>query len=456
MLKEKFLFEKDFFKAVFSIAIPIAMQNVISFGVNAMDSVMLGKLGNIAVSGANLGGQPFFLLMIIGFGLAGGGAVLIAQYWGKGQVEVIRRVMRISMLAVLVVSTLFSVVCFFFPTQVMSMFSHEPEVVRASASYLKVLSVGFIFYSLSSNYMSSLRAVESVKMSTAVYAMSFFVNVFFNYIFIFGKFGFKAYGIVGAAMGTVIARMFEFICAVSYMYFAEKKIGYKMHCMFKLDTSLLSDYIHHALPVVGNEMMWGMGSVATSMIMGRIGSTFVTANSITGVISQLAQVFIFGIANAAAVVCGKTIGSGDFKRAQKTAQTLLLMALGFGLLSTAIVLALRNPFLTIYDVTAEAKDAALKMMFILALVQPVAALDIVNIVGILRGGGDTRLALMLDGGGMWIVNIPLGILTGLVLKVPPQFIFLSMRSDSFIKIIIAIRRILSGKWIRAVTRDDVI
>ena len=190
MLKEKFLFEKDFFKAVFSIAIPIAMQNVISFGVNAMDSVMLGKLGNIAVSGANLGGQPFFLLMIIGFGLAGGGAVLIAQYWGKGQVEVIRRVMRISMLAVLVVSVVFSLVCFFFPTQVMSMFSHEPEVVQASASYLKVLSVGFIFYSLSSNYMSSLRAVESVKMSTAVYAMSFFVNVFFNYIFKFRKFGF--------------------------------------------------------------------------------------------------------------------------------------------------------------------------------------------------------------------------------------------------------------------------
>ena len=455
MLKDKFLFEKDFFKSVFAIALPIAMQNVISFGVNAMDSIMLGKLGDIAVSGASLGGQPFFFLMIAGFGLAGGGAVLIAQYWGKGQKEVIKKVMRISMLAVTILSVIASVVCFCFPYQVMSMFTHEEEVLTASANYLKVLSLGFVFFSISSNYMSSLRAVENVKMSTMVYAMSFFVNVFFNYVFIFGKFGAPALGVVGAALGTVIARVFEFTCTVIYMYFMEKEIGYKVHCMFKIDKVLLGDYIRHALPVVGNEMIWGLGSIATSMIMGRIGSMFVTANSITSVTAQLAQVFIFGIANASAVVCGKTIGKGEIEKAQKTAQTLLLLGVVFGFLSTAIILLLRNPFLTIYDITNEAKTAAYNMMFVLALTQPIMAIDVTSIVGILRGGGDTKIGLILDGGGMWFINIPMGILTGLVLKIPPQFIFLAMRSDSFIKVFIEGYRIFSGKWIRTVTRENI-
>lgn len=455
MLKEHFLFEKDFFKTVFAITLPIAMQNVISFGVNAMDSIMLGSLGDIAVSGANLGGQPFFLMSMVGFGLAGGGNVLISQYWGKGDKEVIRKIMRISMLAVTVIAFIATLVCFFFPYQVMSLYTNEAEVQAAAAGYLRVISIGFVFYVIANNYMSSLRAVENVKMSTIVYCMSFFVNVFFNYMFIFGKFGAPQMGVVGAAMGTLIARIFEFICITVYMYFMENKIGYRMHCMFKLDSALIPDFIHHALPVVGNEMIWGLGATATSMIMGRIGSTFVAANSITNVIAQLAQVFIFGISNAAAVVCGKTIGEGKMERAQKTANTLMLMAVGFGLISTVVILLLRTPFLAIYDITPEAKTSAYNMMMVLALVQPIAAIDIVSIVGILRGGGDTKLALALDGGGMWLCNIPMGILTGLVLKIPPQWIFLSMRCDSFVKIFIEIRRITSGVWIRTVTRDNV-
>ena len=452
MLKQNFLFEKDFFKTVFAITLPIAMQNVISFGVNAMDSIMLGSLGDIAVSGANLGGQPFFLMSMAGFGLAGGGNVLISQYWGQNNREVIRKVMRISMLAVTVIAVLASFVCFFFPYQVMSLYTHEAEVQAAAAGYLKVISVGFVFYAIANNYMSSLRAVENVKMSTVVYCMSFFVNVFFNYIFIFGKFGAPEMGVVGAAMGTLIARIFEFVCITLYMYFIEKKVCYRMHCMFKLDATLIPDFIHHALPVVGNEMVWGLGATVTSMIMGRIGSTFVAANSITNVIAQLAQVFIFGIANAAAVVCGKTIGEGRKERAQKSANTLLLMGVAFGLISSCVILLLRNPFLSIYDITPQAKENAYYMMLVLALVQPVAAIDILSIVGILRGGGDTKLALALDGGGMWLVNIPMGILTGLVLKIPPALIFLSMRTDSFIKIFIEIRRITSGKWMKTVTR----
>jgi len=245
------------------------------------------------------------------------------------------------------------------------------------------------------------------------------------------------------------------VCAFVYMYFIEKKIGFKWHCMFKVDKSLIPDFIHHALPVMGNELIWGMGSVTTGIIMGHIGSTFVAANSVVNVIYNLSSVFTFGVANAAAVICGKTIGQGKLERAQKTAATINLTAFCIGVVMSLVVLLVRNPFLSIYNITPQAKLAAFQMLTVVILIQPLAAIDIVNIVGVLRGGGDTKLALALDGGGMWFINIPLSVLLGLVIKAPAPLVYLSMRCDAFIKIFIEIWRIASGRWIRTVTREDI-
>ena len=454
MVKKHFLFEKEFFISVISIAIPIAIQNVISSGVTAMDTIMLGQLGDIAVSGASLGGQPFFLMMIAIFGISGGGAVLISQYWGKGQVDVIRRVMRISCTFSFIVSVIFTFGSFLFPNQIMTLFSNEQEVIVAGASYLKTLSVGFIFYTLSASYLMALRAVEQVIVTTTIYAISFFVNVAINYMFIFGEFGAPALGVQGAAIGTVAARLFEFVAVLIYMYFIEKKIGYKMHNMFKIDKKLLPDFIRHSLPVMGNEFIWGMGSIVTGMIMGRIGATFVAANSIVTVFYQLVSVFTFGIANATAVVCGKTIGQGNYERAQKTAVTLNLVAICSGIITATITFLIKGAFIGIYEVTPEAKQVASDMMTVLVFIQPLMSIDIVNIIGVLRGGGDTKVALMLDGGGMWLINIPLSIILAFVVKAPAAIIYLSMRCDMFIKIIIEFWRISSRRWIRTVTRED--
>ncbi len=455
MFKEKFLFEKDFIKSIFAIAFPIALQNMISFGVQAMDTIMLGRLGDTAVSAATLGGQPSFLLYLLGFGLSGGGSVLIAQYWGKKNVEVIKKVMRTSMLFITIASLIVSVISFLFPMQIMSIFSSEPEVVKASSEYLRVMSVGFMFSAIASNYTMSMRAVEKVKMSTIIYALSFFVNIFFNYMFIFGEFGAPELGVVGAAIGTVIARIFEFSCVIIYMYFIEKDIGYKMHCMFKIDTSIISDYLKNAAPVVMNEMVWALGTSAITIVMGRMGQTFVAANSVTMVLFNLASVAIFGIANASAVLSGKTIGEGDLQKAQKVAHTLLLFAVSLGFCGTILLLVIRTPFLNFYNITDEAKSIASQMIFVLAILMPLSATDVVNDIGILRGGADTKFAVLLTSCGMWGINVPLGFLTGLVIGLPAPLVFLSMRIDSLFKIPLQLYRVLSGRWIRTVTRDDI-
>ena len=416
-LDKHFLLNRAFVGTLLAIAVPIALQNMISFGVAVMDSVMLGSFGDVAIAAANLGGQPFSILMSFGFGLSSGGSVLIAQYWGKGDIGRIRKVMRISMQLVFLASLGITVVCLLMPEGILRIFTKDEAIVQAGAGYLALVAFSYIPYSLSNNYMMSLRAVEKVKISTAIYGVSFFVNVFFNYAFIFGKFGAPRLEVRGAAVGTIFARCSELVMVLIYMYFRENTVGFRMHDCLKFDREMLPSYTRHSLPVLGNELLWGVGFVATSVIIGRIGSVFVAANSIAGVLNQLVFISVSGVANAAAVLTGKTIGEGSRGRVQKVANTLLLFSVLVGVFNCLLVLVI----------------------------------DVTCIVGILRGGGDTRTAFVYDCGALWLVSIPMGILAGLVLHLPVPLVYVCLKLDSPIKAFLSLLRIRSGKWIRNVT-----
>lgn len=452
-LRGAFLFEKSFLFTVVSIALPIALQNIISFGVNLMDSVMLGQLGDVAITAANLGGQPFFLLTMFGFGLASGGSVLIAQYWGKGDMQRIRRVMAMSLQAVFCISALFTAASLLFPYPLMRMFSPDPAVVEASVAYLSTLAYSYLFYSLSNCYLMCLRAVERVRVSTLIYGISFFVNVFFNWCFIFGQCGAPALGVRGAAVGTILARMSECILALIYMYTREKRTGFRLRHLFRRwDASLLRDFMHHSLPVVGNELLWGLGTVFMTMIISNLGEAFVTANSIANVVNQVTSVAAFGVANAAAVLTGKAVGAGRPETARKTANTLLLFSFTVGLCGGALLFLLREPILGIYAITPAARALTLDIMLVLAVLQPILALELNCIVGVLRGGGDTRIAFFIDCGCLWLISLPLGLIGGYALGLAPAAIYILMRMDTVLKTVLGLFRVRSGKWIKNVTR----
>ena len=450
-LKDHFIFEKQFLLSMLAIAVPIALQNMISFGVAMMDSVMLGGLGDKAISAANLGGQPFSLLMSIGFGLSSGGSVLIAQYWGRGDVARIRTVMRLSMQIVFTASSLMTLVCLLFPQQVMGLYSNEAEIVAAAAQYLQLVALSYLPYSISNNYMMSLRAVEKVTVSAAIYGTSFFVNVFFNYVFIFGAFGAPALGVRGAAVGTILARCSELLLVTIYMYAKEDTIGFRFSDCFRLKNEMIQDYTRHSLPVLGNELLWGLGISVTAAIIGRIGSVFVTANSIAAVLNQLALVSVIGVGNAAAVITGKLIGEGRMQRAKRAANTILLGSVFVGMFNCAMIFILRPIFLSFYRITPEAYEAAYTVMGVLALLHLSLAIDITCIIGILRGGGDTKTAFAFDCGALWLVSVPMGVLSGLVWGWPVPLVYVMLKLDSPIKTILSLIRLKSGAWIRNVT-----
>lgn len=450
-LKDHFIFEKQFLLNMLAIAVPIALQNMISFGVAMMDSVMLGGLGDKAISAANLGGQPFSLLMSIGFGLSSGGSVLIAQYWGRGDVARIRTVMRLSMQIVFTASSLMTLVCLLFPQQVMGLYSNEAEIVAAAAQYLQLVALSYLPYSISNNYIMSLRAVEKVSVSAAIYGTSFFVNVFFNYVFIFGAFGAPALGVRGAAVGTILARCSELLLVTIYMYAKEDTIGFRFSDCFRLKNEMIQDYTRHSLPVLGNELLWGLGISVTAAIIGRIGSVFVTANSIAAVLNQLALVSVIGVGNAAAVITGKLIGEGRMQRAKRAANTILLGSVFVGMFNCAMIFIMRPIFLSFYRITPEAYEAAYTVMGVLALLHLSLAIDITCIIGILRGGGDTKTAFAFDCGALWLVSVPMGVLSGLVWGWPVPLVYVMLKLDSPIKTILSLIRLKSGAWIRNVT-----
>ncbi|MEG2769571.1 MAG: MATE family efflux transporter, partial [Oscillospiraceae bacterium] len=243
----------------------------------------------------------------------------------------------------------------------------------------------------------------------------------------------------------------EFLMVMFYMHFREKLVNFRMKDLFKFNTTLLGDYMRHSLPVVGNELFWGLGSLAVSVIIGHIGEAFVTANSIADVMNQLTSVAVFGLANAAAVLTGKTIGEGRKKDAQKTANTILALTAFVGLCGSVVLLLLRGPILTLYNVTPEAREITMSLLTVLALLQLPLALDLTTIVGVLRGGGDTKFAFLIDCGCLWGFAVPIGAIGGLVLGLPPALTYVLLRGDTILKCIFGLVRTFSGKWVKDLT-----
>ena len=366
--------------------------------------------------------------------------------------EPIRQLFALALRGAVLAASLATAVCMLFPSAIMSLYSSDPAVIRASASYLRVLSASFVLYGFSNCYIMCLRGVEQVNVSMAIYGTSFFVNVFFNYGFIFGNLGMPALGIQGAALGTVIARAYETVLAVFYMQFREKSVGFTLPDLFSLRTRLMPDFIRSALPVTGNELLWGIGFSITSAVIGRLGNAFTAANSIASVVLNILTVFVFGMSAATAVIVGRTIGEGNVQEATRMAHTLMLLCCTLGVVLGGLLLLIRTPVLAVFSVSAETYDIAYQLLTVMALLAPLQAFANNMIVGVMRGGGDVAANFWLDCGTLWLVSIPLGIAAGFIWYLPPVWVFLLMRADYLAKFILGMHRLRSGRWIRVMTR----
>ncbi len=444
--------DKNFYKVLFSITLPIAAQNFITFTVSLADSLMLGKVGEIALSGANLANQLFFILMIVTFGVTSAAMVFASQYWGKDDVYSMKRVITIMLRLAAVISVIASALAICIPETVMNWYSDDPDVIEAGASYLRIIGWAYPFYSLTNAMASVLRSAHIVKISIVIYLSSLIVNVSLNWILIFGNLGAPVMGVRGAALATAVARCVEFIILLIYLAFFEKKIHYTFKDFFVSVKDYLGAFVKTGAPVVLNEAVWSIGTSVLSMIIGHISTEFVSANSIANIIWQCVWVVVSGMGNATSVVIGNAIGKGENKElVLNKAKTIVLLAAIMGILSAVTLIIIRGPVINFYEVSAETKALAYDLIVSYAVIIVFQAMSVQYIVGIFRGGGDTKTAAVVDVFFLWTVAIPLGALTGLILGWAPPFVYLMLRSDELFKNIIGFLRLKSGKWIRDIT-----
>lgn len=444
---------KSFYKSVFSLVLPMALQNLINVAVTSTDVIMLGSVGETVLSASSLAGQVQFIMTLFFFGLTSGAAVLTAQYWGKGDTKTIEKIIGIAMRFSLIVSVIFTTVVLLFPAQVMSIFTPEQPVIEEGVKYLRIVSLSYILTSVTIIYLNIMRSVERVVVSTIVFLCSFVCNIVVNSLLIFGLFGLPKLGIAGAAIGTVVARLLELVITLIYSHSKSNPVPLHFRNLFVRNKLLFRDFLKFSIPVTLNELMWGLGVSMNSVIIGHLGSSVVAANSVAQVTRQLATVVAFGLANATAIMIGKAIGGNLYEKAELYAKRFVKLTLIAGA-AGAVVVLLVGPIASIFlNLSEEAKGYLTIMMFVMSYFVFGQAYNTTMVVGVFRAGGDTKFGLIMDVSTMWGGSILLGALCAFVFHWSVPWVYVVLMSDEIIKLPLTTWRYRSKKWLRNVTRD---
>ena len=450
--------EPGFYKRLVALSLPMVIQNLITNSLGFVDTFMVGLVGSDELSAVTAANTPIFLLQCCIFGLMSGLTILVTQYWGHQDKESINRCMGIVIYLGLALSTTAAAILFFFPVQVMSAVTNNALLIELGAPYLQLVGIGYIFNAVSSVYVSMQRSTENPAFGMTVFGVSMCTNTILNYIFIFGKLGLPAMGITGAALATMIARIVEFSIVAVYAT-RNHRIPLMPHALLRPGKDFLRRAIRYSGPVVLNEMLWGAGTSTVVVIMGHmaISADMLAAHAIMGNIDKFATVACFGLANAASVFIGKRIGEGaDREDVYSLGICLLTVAFLCGLF-TSILLALLLPTLFVpvlyplFGLSANASSVAVTLCIVYLVVMPIRSFDVTNVVGVLRAGGDSRFAAILDILPLWLLTIPCTALLALVLNAPVPLVCAATQMECMAKMPIGILRLRSRKWINDVT-----
>ena len=445
--------DRSFYRSLFSLALPIVLQNFISFAVNFADNLMVGRLGDTAVSAVYMGNQFQTVLQMFVFGIDAAMLIIAAQYWGIKDTKSIRRISAMGIRWSVLVGAVIAAAVLAFPRFFLSRLTSDAGVVEEAVPYVVFVALSYVFFCASQLLISSMKSVENARLGFYVSLIALFVNIFLNWLLIFGMFGFPALGVKGAAIATLISRIVEFLIAAVYVFAIDKRLGLKPKHLFLKAPSLRRDFIRNGAPVVAGQMVWAVNMIAYSTIMGHLSPAAVTASSIVGQMENLLRVGVFGLSAALGIVTSKTVGAGKFKEMREYATTAELIFLGIGLLSSLVIVLLKRPFVGLYDISPEAADMSAQFFRVLTFTFIGTCWQATCLGGLVKSGGDTGFVFKMDSVFVFGVLIPAGILT-LVLGAPAWAVFLALKCDQILKCIVAFVKINSFNWMKKLTREN--
>lgn len=451
--------DKEFYRNVIILAAPIIMQNLITTSLGLMDTFMVGVLGEVPLAAVNLANAPIFIIQLIIFGLQSGSSVLISQFWGKRDKDSINRVMGMSCYVAESIAILFAGAMLFCPEQIMGLLTDNPALIGPASEYARIVGPSYLFNCLTGVYVGAHRSMENPKLGFIVFSISMTVDVFLNWLLIFGNWGAPAMGVAGAAWSTFFARVLELVIIIIHGL-VNRRFRIKIPLLLRPGKVIAAKYIQYAAPVVFNESLWGLGISLYKVVMGHMeGSTeILAARALAGGIEDICIVAIFAIAATACIVVGREIGAGaDPNSVYCTGVTLGTLAFSVGAVVGSLMLVASRTFLVpyvypIFNLSPQAEDICTLMFSVSAIMLPMRSFNSTNIVGVLRGGGDVKMAAVIDIAPLWLVSLPLAALFGLSLKWGIFWVYMGIAMENLVKFLMGLSRLRSRAWINDITQ----
>lgn len=449
-IKENSSLKNGFYKTLLKLALPIALQNLMTFSVGFSDVIMIGRLGDTAVSGVYMGNQIQILLQTFVVGVEGAITVLSAQYWGKRDSESAKKICAVGTAFSLSVAVLLTALCLSTPKFVISLFTDIPEIARVGAEYLKILAPSFPLFCITQALTAAMRSVENVKISMLSSAIALLINLSLDYALIFGKFGApRLYG-RGAAVATVTARAAEFGVVMIYVLFFDKKLKIKPKEFFRFEKKLTVDFFKYGAPVILGQAVWAVNTLSAPVIIGRHSGSAVTALSVASTLNSLAYTVTNGLSGGIGIITGKSVGAGERESVRKYAGRAQLIFIALGILTGAALYAARGPFVSLYNISGEARLETYRFITVLTVLSVFTCYQSICLFGLLKSGGDMRFVFFTELCSVFLAVIPASLVASR-LGLPTWCVFAALKCDQVLKCIPAAVRVNRFKWTKNLT-----
>ena len=433
---------------IIRLALPMALQQFMTALVGACDAIMLGKLSQNAMSAVSLATQVTFVFNLFMYAFVTGENMFVAQYYGKGDYKGISKIFSLVTKACGVVAVIFLIGTFFFPRQIMAVLTNEEELITLGSEYLRVIGISYLLSSIAQTFLAIMKNCNAVNVSTLINSVMVILNIILNAVFIFGLFGCPEMGIRGAALATVLATVVQVVWSVGYVLGRIQSVKLNLH---RCEREITSHFWQKAIPLLINNLAWGIGFSMYSVIMGHLGTDAVAANGIANISKNLIVCFCLGLGNAGSIIVGNRLGANRLEEAKEAGGLLTRTAIIAGILS-GLVLIILSPFITrMVDLTPTACGYLQKMLLICSYYIAGKSVNCMTIGGIFAAGGDSKFGMLCDSITLWCITVPLGCICAFILKLPVMVVYFVLNLDEIIKLPVVYKHYKKYKWIKNLT-----
>lgn len=447
--------KREFYKSLFWLSLPIALQSFLTSSLSFADTIMVGGLGEVPLAAVGVANQIFIFINFFFFGISSGVGAFISQYYGREEWDKVRKVTSYGVVLSVAVALFFALFTFIFPTLVMKIFSKDEAVIAEGVKYLRIVAFSYLGPAASLVFSTSFRTQKRAYIPLIITLSSGLLNIFLNWTFINGHLGAPRMGASGAAIGTTTSRFVEIAVLLVLTYAVKKNGRHVFHFAFSLKDmhypkSFVKNFFGLSLPIILNEVFWALGNILYKVAFSLLGTNALACMNITESITNFFVIAMIGISNAALVLIGGTLGKGEKEKAIRESSYTVRASVFCGILLAALEIVLAPSFASLFNVSSEVQASAVNAMRVYAIAIPFRTVAVAVIVGVLRAGGDTVVAFLLETLTLFLVGLPIAFIMAGVFHLGIEYVYFSILAEAVVKMVLCLIRMHSKKWLKII------